>query len=89
MFCFRILPILCGKCGEFDILKQTWQCNIKHNKLWEKTAVVLPFSCPFSVGVIAARELLVEKPKSLLLPWAGGVVTNDWYINSLPASVIC
>ena len=49
-----------------------------NNKLWGKTAVVLPVSCPFSVEEIAAGTLLDEKPKSSLFPWAGGMIINDW-----------
>ena len=47
VFIFALSPR--GKCLGW----QTWQCNVKHYRLHEKTAVILPAGCPSSVGVIA------------------------------------
>ena len=62
------------ECQGFDIPMQTWQCNVKHDILQGRTALVLPACCPQVVGVIytCSRELLVEKLKSLPFHRAGG-----------------
>ena len=41
-FTFSIVPIVWGKCQGLDIPRQTGQCNIKHGRLRERTAMVLP-----------------------------------------------
>ena len=34
-------------------VRQNWQCNVKHNRLLKKTAVVLPSGCPRTIGFVA------------------------------------
>ena len=70
VFTFAIDLALRGKCQGFDISRQTWQCNVKHNRLRVETAMVLPADGGFST------DLLEEMSKSPL--FRGAVVTNDW-----------
>ena len=57
----------------FDIPRQTWQCNVKHNRLLGKTAMVLPAGCPSSVGVIAMKCWTKSRsPRYSPEPWGGG-----------------
>ena len=51
-FYFCIAPIVWGNCWELDTPRQTWQCNMKHNRLRGKTAVVLQAGCLHSMWVI-------------------------------------
>ena len=61
---------------EFDIPRQTWQCNIKHTRLRGKTVNLLSRSA----GVIAGTA---DKSLSHCCPQDLGkvVITDDWYIT--------
>ena len=68
-FHFCIVPTVLGTFRGFDFSRQTWQ-------------VCCGFTNWLSLQYGGySRKLLVEKPKALLFPRAGAVVTNDWHIT--------
>ena len=51
-------------------------CNVEHNRLLGKTAVVLPAGCPCSVGGYYVQGIAGRKVKVPTIPGAGGAMVT-------------